>query len=87
MHAEHQQPAQKINLSRVPQTLAAPEHCSGGGVEPLRRLTWRCIYHHTCYYLTLTVLQRFARSQISINGFVLESRKHSLLTQVRATSA
>ena len=64
------------------QTLAAPEYCMGGGVEPLRRLTWRCIYHHTCYYLTLTVLHRFALSQVSVNGFVLEHRKHSLLTQV-----
>ena len=65
------------------QNLAAPEYCSAGGVESLRRLTWRCIYRHTCYYVTLTVLQRFARSQISVNGFVVDTRKHSMLTQAR----
>ena len=64
------------------QNLASPEACLGSGAEALRRLTWRTVYRGSCYYLTLTVSQRFARSQLALNGCVLEMRKHSMLAQV-----
>ena len=54
----------------------------GAGTEALRRLTWRIVYRGSCFYLTLTISQRFARSQLALNGCVLETRKHGVLAQV-----
>ena len=71
-----------LTADSVVQSLPAPEFCLGAGAESIRRLTWRTVYRGSCYYLTLTVSQRFARSQLALNGFVLETRKHSMLTQV-----
>ena len=62
--------------------LPEPELSAGDGVEPLRRLTWRVVHAMTCYYLSFTVMRRFTVSQITINGFVVCCRKHSLLQQV-----
>lgn len=63
-------------------TFATPEFSAGEGIEPLRRLTWRVVYANWCYYISYTVLQRFAVSQIAINGFVVCIRKHSVFQQV-----
>lgn len=64
-------------------TLRPPEYAAGEGIEPVRRLTWRLVHGHACYYLSYTVLHRFALSQIAINGFPLCTRKHSVFQQVQ----
>lgn len=60
-----------------------PEAATGDGVQPVRRLTWRVVHADSCYYLSYTVMQRFAVSQIAINGFPVHSRKHSVFQQVQ----
>ena len=67
-------------------TLAMPEYATGDGQEAVRRLTWRMVYADHCYYLSYTVMQRFAVSQIAINGFIVCSRKHSVFQQVAHAS-
>lgn len=63
-------------------SLPSPEYFLGEGAEGLRRLTWRFVFKGFCYYLSYTVSQRFAVSQIAVNGFPVCQKKHGMFQQV-----
>lgn len=54
----------------------------GTGVEAVRRVTWRFVHARTCYVLCLTVMSRFSRTRITLNGFIIHKQQHHIWSQV-----
>lgn len=63
-------------------SLQSPEYFVGEGAEGLRRLTWRFVFKGFCFYLSYTVSQRFAISQVAVNGYPVCQKKHGMFQQV-----
>lgn len=64
------------------QQLPAPEFAAGTGIESVRRVTWRLVHGRTCYQLSLAIMSRFSRSQITLNGFIIHKKQHAIWSQV-----
>ena len=65
------------------QQLPPPEVDAGKGPVAARTVSWRLVHQGTCYLLCLHVLKRFSCSQITLNGFIVHSKQHSIWDQVR----
>ncbi|KAK9792727.1 hypothetical protein WJX73_008655 [Symbiochloris irregularis] len=64
-------------------SLQSPEYFTGDGSEGLRRLTWRFVFKGFCFYLSYTVSQRFAVSQLAVNGYPVCQKKHGMFQQLQ----
>ena len=64
------------------QQLPPPEVDAGKGLVAARTVSWRLVHRGTCYLLCLHVLKRFSCSQVTLNGFIVHSKQHSIWDQV-----
>ena len=64
------------------QQLPPPEVDQGKGLVTARAVTWRLVHKGACYLLSLHVLKRFSCSQVTLNGFIVHSKQHSIWDQV-----
>ena len=69
------------------QQLPPPEIDPGKGAVAARVLTWRLLHGGQCYILQLAVMKRFSVTQVTLNGFVVAQKQHSIWDQVLPPAA